>query len=283
MITTFTIPVDGGTYTFGNSNVVVNILKGFAAPSEPKLGQHEYSYADGGLLLSQFYKTRRITIGGELTATDIATFASARRDLQRAFVFDNAEKLLQFTTDDGLNLQCNVIAATQMSLDPVAGAPTYAMWQIDLDMADPLFYAQSSTTTQGGITTVTGGVIIPVTIPVTLSATITGSLSLNNGGTAKIYPDSVTIQGPGTDFIISNKTTGEDFLYNDTLLSTDSVVFNFKRRIATKNGSTDVYGFTSGTWWRLVKGSNTVTFVVGSGNTSNTQLTAKVTDAYWGV
>src|SRR5947209_16245049 len=185
MIQSFTLPVDGGSYSYPNSNVILQTIEGMG-PAEPKVGHHQHSAAHGGQTFSQFYQSRRILLGGVVSGPDIATYAVARRALERAFTFNNTEKLFQFVTDDGVALQCNVIVYAKFDVKFLS--PTYASWQTELLAADPIFYGQNSQSVQGGITTVTGGVVIPVTIPVTLSASLTGALNVTNNGNIRVLP-----------------------------------------------------------------------------------------------
>src|SRR5690242_20229796 len=101
MIQSFTLPVDGGSYSYPNSNVVLQTIEGLG-PVEPKVGHHQHTAAHGGQTFSQYYASRHLIFGGVVYGSDIPTYAAARRSLERAFTFNNAEKLLQFVTDDGL-------------------------------------------------------------------------------------------------------------------------------------------------------------------------------------
>src|SRR5689334_21395078 len=100
MIQSVTIPSDGGFYTFPNSNVALTDKDGFGDP-DPKTGLHEYGTAHGGLVASQFYKTRRLSFTVQIVTQDATTFEQVRRDFFQAFSFLNAEKLLKFTTFAG--------------------------------------------------------------------------------------------------------------------------------------------------------------------------------------
>jgi len=281
MVESITIPSDGGFYTFPNSNVSLEDREGFGNP-EPKVGLHEYSNAHGGLMASQYYKTRRISFSGHILAGDYASFAQARKEFFQAFSFLNAEKLLRFTTFDGRDLQCNVMAATAIR-DAQTG-PTASFYAIELTASDPLFYAQTTSSVQGGIATLTGaGFALPFAFPLALSGSLQGVLTLANNGNARVYPTQIKLIGPGTNFTVSNKTTDKDLSFNGTLSSGEYVIIDPKRRTALKNGTTNVYGSMSGDWWDLYYGNNTVTLVVGSGNTSSTGVEILWRDAFWGV
>jgi hypothetical protein len=279
MINSIVLPDGAGTYTLPNTNVILQGVDGFGTP-DPKLGQHEYSNAIGGLFLSQFYKTRRISLDGFIVASTVATYASVRRALEEAFTFSNAEKTITYTTDDGLQVTANAIIATPLQLQIVAGQVTGCGFHVELDCADPLFYSVAAASTQGGVATVTGGIILPATLPFTLTGALNGLVTVTNNGLVAVSPDSVTIQGPGSSFALSNRTTGDDFFYNASLITGDSVVFDFKRHTATKNGTTNVYGNVSGTWWKLAKGANTIILTCGGSNTTDTKFILGSRDAW---
>lgn len=282
MIKDITLPSDSGFYTIPSSNVFITDLEGLGNP-DPKAALHEYANAHGGIFLSQYYRSRRITLGGTIVASDISSFAAVRRDVARAFAFFNAEKLVKITTDDNKQLQLNAMAVSDFRIKSPAGHLNSAFWQIELELVDPIIYSQSLYSAQGGIATFVGGTAIPTAIPLALSGALQGALNVTNSGNARLFPIQVKITGPGTNFTISNKTTGKDLSFNTTLIAGDYVVFDFLRRTAKKNGSVNVYASVTGDWWDLYFGANSVTLAVGSGNTSDTSLEVQWRDGYWGV
>lgn len=281
MITTATIPSDGGFYTFPNTNFKLVDTAGLEIP-EPKVGHHEYSNAHGGLTLSQFYRTRRIAFTGYIVADNTETFAQARKDAFQAFSFRNAEKLLTFTTEDGEELQCYVICAGKPQVR--REGPTAASIIVELDAVDPLLYTQNSSSSQGGVATLTGsGFALPFSLPLALSGSVEGILTVFNQGNAEVFPEEITITGPGTDFTITNQTTGKSLSYDGTLIAGETLVINMKTHEAYKNGTENVYEDMSGDWFNLYYGNNNLALTVGSDSTSETGHSARWRSAWIGI
>jgi len=278
MINSITIPSDGGFYTFPNSSVFLTDHDGFMNPN-PKLAQHEYSGMHGGLFLSQFYRTRRLVLEGTILGVDKASFAQARQDFSQAFSFQNAEKVLELTTEDGRELQCSVIISS--AIRDKQQSPIASIWSLELDAVDPLFYSQSLSVVQGAVVTLTGsGFSLPFSLPLALSGSVNGVLNVPNAGNARVYPTEIRLDGPGTNFTISNVTTMQDLIFSGTLDTGDYVIIDPIRHTAVKNGLTNVYGLMSGDWWDLYLGNNTVTLLVGSGNTGATEVTIRWRSGY---
>jgi hypothetical protein len=275
------IPSDGGFYSLPSSYVFLTDIDGFGNP-EPKLGQHEYGNQHGGMFASQYYKSRSLALFGEISAPDQATFEQERFDLSQAFSFLNAEKLLKFTTFGGRALQCNVMIASRIR-DKILG-PAASSFAIELTAADPIFYSQDLHTVLGTVATLTGtGFALPFSFPLALSGSLEGIATVTNLGNARVYPTQMKLIGPGTDFTLSNKTTGKDLFYTGSLSAGEYVIIDPKRHTAYKNGTDNVYGNISGTWWDLYYGSNSAALVVGSGNTNETGFEISWRDGYWAI
>lgn len=283
MFSSYTIPSDGGFYTFPNANVFLQQMKGLGNP-DVKLGFHEYANAHGGILQTQKYKSRTHTIGGMVKANDTATFAQVRRELGRALSFLGTTKTVQATTDDGTQVQFDVVGSSELAIDLEAGYVNAAPWSITLLLPDPIIYSQSLNTATGGVVTLEGaGFALPFSFPLALTGSVVGTFNALNSGNARVYPTQIMITGPGTNFTISNKTTGKDLLYNGTLIAGDSVVIDPKRRTAMKNGSTNVDGLVTWTDWDLYYGNNTIALAVGSGDTTSTGLSLSWRSGYWAI
>jgi len=283
MFSSYTIPSDGGDYVFPNSNVILQQSKGLGNP-DTKLGFHDYANAHGGILQTQKYKSRTHNIGGMILGTDAATFAQVRRELGRALSFLGVTKTVQATADDGTEVQFDVVGASELAVDEEQGYKFSAPWNISLLLPDPIIYSQDLYTASGGVATLGGtGFALPFSFPLALAGTVTGTFNALNNGNAKVYPIQIKITGPGTSFLISNKTTGRDLLYNDTLIAGDYVIIDPKRRTAVKNGVTNVYGLITWSDWDLYYGNNTIALAVGSGNTSDTGISALWRSGWWSV
>ncbi|HEX2910385.1 MAG TPA: phage tail domain-containing protein [Chloroflexia bacterium] len=280
MFASYTIPSNGGFYTFPNNNILLQDIKGLGNP-DTKLGFHEYANAHGGILQTQRYKSRTHTIAGMIIAQDADSFAQVRRELGRALSFLDTVKTVQAVTDDGATVQFDAVAASELEIQEQQGFAFNAPFSVSLLLPDPIIYSQDLKTATGGVATLGGtGVGFPISFPLALAGTVTGTFNAYNAGNARVYPTQLKITGPGTNFTISNKTTGQDLFYTGTLGDTDSVLIDPKRRTAYKNGVTNVYGLLSGFWWDLYYGNNTIALAVGSGNTANTGMSLSWRDGY---
>lgn len=281
MLQSITIPSDGGFYTFPNTNVFLTGITGFGNP-EPKLGQHEYGNQHGGLIASQYYRSRRLGLSGYIIGQDVASFEQERVSFFQAFSFLNAEKLLKFTTFGGKTLQCNVIASG--AIIDTQESPVASAFALELIASDPIFYSQDSYTVLGSIATLTGaGFALPFSFPLALSGSLEGAMTLTNQGNARVYPTEIKLLGPGTNFTLSNKTTVKDLFYTGTIADGEYVTIDPKRHTAYENGVDSVYGNISGDWWDLYYGNNVATLTVGSGNTSDTGVEITYRSGYWGI
>jgi hypothetical protein len=280
MLTSLTIPSDGGFYTIPNQNVFFEQLAGLGNP-DVKLGIHDYAQSRGGSFQFQDYKSRTISLGGTIKADDVATFAQVRRSLSQALSFLGELKTIQGVTDDAVDVQFDVVAASDLAFDYNAGFVNALPWSISLLLPDPFIYSQELFSAIGGVAALAGvGFSLPFSLPLALAGSVTGTINVLNNGNTRIKPQLITITGPGTNFTISNKTTGKDLFFNDTLLATDTLVIDPNRFTAYKNGVTNKYGLMSGSWWDLYYGNNTIALQVGSGNTSNTGITVSWRNAY---
>lgn len=274
------IPSDGGFLTFPNTNIKLIGFYGLGIP-EAKGGRHEYSNANGGLFLSQHYRARRFVVEGFVNCQDNATYLETRKELFQAFSFLNAQKLLRFTLPDGRELQSYVIGVGKPT-DEERG-PSTSYFVFELESSDPLLYSQELKTATGGVATLTGtGFSLPFSLPLALSGSVTGLLAVMNEGNFRVYPESITITGPLTDFTLTNKTTNKSLTFTGSLEEGDTLVINPKRHTAVKNGSENVYNSITWDEVDLYYGSNSFALTVGSDDTVDTGYTIAWRDAYIG-
>lgn len=263
----------GSFYEFPNNNVLINAVTGLGAPAA-RSTVHEYTNTDGGIFLAQNYKMRNIGISGLIYGNSIAAFEQAKNDFVGAFTFRNALKQLKLTNQNDVVYTADVIisdsADIQISEQPDTILHCY--FTLQLTAPDGLLYSETSQTVEGSVTTITGGTAIPATVPLSLAGGFTNSISVNNQGNTPVYPTSIRITAPGTNFTITNQTTGETFTINTTLTGSDYIDVYPKTKEVYKNGATNMYQYFTGTWFKMENGSNIITFSVASGSTSSTKL-----------
>ena len=205
-------------------------------------------------------------------------FMEKRRDLQLVLRPDSV-KTIKFTTCDGLALQAEV-AIEKLLMPYRAGR---SMYLIEAVSADWRFYSQTLHEFETGQTVITGGFGIPAEIPLDMSG---GSYVLDNdilnAGTDTSYP-TFTITGPGSTFTIGNQTTGGEMVITYTLTASDTIVIDVISRTIVLNGITNIYSsLTTGDFWGLQPGANTIRFVV-VGLGVETLLNLVYRDAYMGI
>lgn len=266
-------------YTSGSYDSLLMKQKGLGSPPT-RIMRDDYPIKHGGKLISQYYQKRRIVLSGLIFKTTQALFLSHRRDLVDAFTFNNAEKTMVITLLDSTVIQLDVIGISELR---IAQKGVMAEWEIELEANDPLLYGNTLNSDIGYVTTIEGGVAIPATIPLELSGGISNELEITNSGNAQVFPSSFQIYGPGTDFVIKNRTVDESLCFDDEITDGNYIDINFKERTALLNGVTNAYGDISGDFWKIKEGVNVITLTVGSGNEAGTRIEIAYRDGYWGV
>lgn len=176
-------------------------------------GHNQHGETDLGFRLDPRFGT----IVFEIPASDLSEMYTKRSALLSYFNPKNDLKLL-WELPNGKNRQINCVYSGDMTLP--WDANTYATQRIAITLkaSDPTFYdpAQALTTIPGD----SGGTpwAIAWSIPWTLGGTgVNVSRSINYEGTFLTYP-IVTINGPITDPVVTNTTTGEKLDFTGTTL-----------------------------------------------------------------
>lgn len=229
----------------------------------------------GSYYVNSKFGRRRMSIQGLLRGDCY----QKRRDLLAAINQDSTLKLIEFTTldDVDLRIEAEVISYSQ----PYSSLTQPLLLELvapDWRFESQVLFEQSTQVTQSG-----GGTALPTPIPISFSgAPGNPPLDITVGGAIEAQPTFI-IRGPGTDFTVQNITTGESFSLNTTLASTDTVTINTKTKTVLLNGTTNVFGFFSGTFFNLPVGLNTISFGAVSGSTTATLLRIQYRESYLGV
>lgn len=228
---------------------------------------------EGALYLGSQFGRRPLSWQGTIKGLDVL---ERRRNLIKACRVGYL-KTIQFTTKDNLDLQAEVeILKILMPYQYTAIA-----YLIEAVAPDFRFYSQTLYTQASAVTQFQGGTPIPAAIPAPIGGGSNLTFEIVNNG--NIYSNPIfTIQGSGTEFIVNNITTGESFTIDLTLQAGESVVVDTNERTAFQ-GNQNVFGAFTGDWMRLDPGSNFITFNVGTGKTSETELSVSFRDAYIGL
>lgn len=285
MISTISIPKSstGAALVLGTGGkFILTDVSGLGAPAVKSV-KDSFPLRTGGRLISQFYDFRRIVISGIVKSATCDDHIDDRNELVDAFTFDNEEKDLTIVLRDATSLMASVTPASPLRLEKKSAFMKHSSFEIELDAVDPLLYGSTLNVEEGGITTIGGGFTIPFTIPFAISGGITNAITCVNAGNARVYPERVVLYGPGTDYIVENRTLSQALAYTGTIADGDYVEIDMKNRTALYNGLANVYGNVSGYFWQLAVGSNTVSLTVASGNGAATAARVEWYDAYLGV
>lgn len=283
MIKTITVPKSSsGNFTINDASCRLQRASGFGSPPG-KITDENYPTDQGARFISQYYQKRRVVIGGSISKATVATFSAYRRELIDALSFLNDMKTILLTLDDDSLLQFDAVAKSKVRLYQGPGMLTYAKWEVELELFDPILYSQAEHSDTGYVTTIEGGADIPALVPIALTGGISNELSISNAGNARIWPSSFQIHGPGTNFVINNRTIDLAFNYDAEIPDGDYIDINFREKTALLNGLSNVYGNISGDFWHIDLGTNTITLQVGSGDGAGTRIEISWRDGYWGV
>lgn len=250
----------------------VGSAEGFEYPSTRTVIE-DIPAREGALFLGSQFGRRALSWQGTIKGEDVL---ERRRNLIKACRVGYL-KTIQFTTKDNLDLQASVEILKILMPYQYTGI----IYMIEAVAPDFRFYSQTLHSQSTLVTQAEGGTPIPAAIPAPIGGGSNLSFEITNDGNIYTNP-TFTIQGPGSEFIVNNITTGESFTLDLTLQTGESVVIDTNERTAFQ-GNQNVFGAFTGDWMRLDPGSNTITFNVGTGKTTDTQLIVAYRDAYLGL
>lgn len=243
---------------------------GFEYP-ETRLVMEDIPSRDGSLYIGSRFGRRNLSWRGLILHPDTR---DKRRNLIQACRVGQLKTIL-FELCPGLDVQTD-IEIVRLTMPYELNRSPYLIQAVAPDYR---FFSQTETTVNTGITVQSGGVPVPMAVP----APIPGGSSLNfsitidgNVATSPVF----SVRGPGSNFLVTNQSTGESFELDLTLTSVETVVIDTYNKTAF-NGSQNVFGSFSGDWIVLEPGSNVLTFNA-VGYTANTRLSVAYRQAYLG-
>ena len=152
---------------------------------------------------------------------------------------------------------------------------------------DARIFSQNTNSQVVGVLGLGTGIILPTEVPFTLPAG-SGSQTVTNAGNSVVTP-SLVINGPGTNFIINNVTTGQTlrigYASNPLTLTTGQTVEIDGETLSITQAETNKFGAKdpSSEFITLQPGVNEISLEVESGSDTNTQVTLTWRDAYLGI
>lgn len=261
---------------FDNSeNCVLNGFQGFDFPSI-KSAVADVPGIIGSAIVASSYGRRIISWNGELVGDDVF---EERRKMLLALRQTGKRKLIEFTTYDNLDLQCE---GEITKVDSPYNHKVQA-FLIQAVIPDYRFYSQELHKVSMGESQIEGGTAIPTPVPIDFDGSGNiGGLEVINGGNED-SPIWFTIKGPGTGFTVRNDTTQKQFRINYTIEDGDEIVVDTKNKRVMLNGSYNIYSALEGYFWDLAVGTNRVFFVADSDASEDTLLELEWRDAYNGI
>lgn len=203
----------------------------------------------GALYINSKFGRRSFSIQGLIKGQDWADRITMGLALRQTGTL----KKLEFTTLNDLLLQSYVEV---MSLDYKYSKQDMA-FLIELVAPDPRFFSQTLHDTEFDNS---------------------DTKNVTNAGNEITCP-SFKLTGAGTNWVVTNNTTGESFTIARTISGTDYIEINVENRTVLLNGTTSVFGDFSGDFFCLDPGVNSITTLVTGGD-GTTEIHIYHRDAY---
>lgn len=276
MITTITPQ----SVVMGNgTNHTIIEAAGFESPvvdiaSYPLAGAHGIKVVRG------LWRERRAHLVFALRESTVAAYGTLRRAFIGAWDLPrNGVTTIPFTTSDGKNLEMSAMLRNSIDGGFSPGEVTTGKMRVELVIPDPNFYGQ--TTNETNITTpVAGGIDLPTALP--FDFVLNGGVAtITNSGNGVSYP-TIRVSGPATNPHIKNTTLNKTLIITATIAAGSYVDINMRNQTVLLNGATNYLYLTSGDYWWLQSGANTVNFSADD-NDPAANLRVQWQDAYLGI
>lgn len=137
---------------------------------------------------------------------------------------------------------------------------------VQMVATDPRIYTDQQQSDNTGLLVVSGGATFPLTFPLSFGTVGSGgSMLLNNTGTFAA-PVLFKIDGPVTDPVITNDTTGDVISFTGTIASGSYYLVDTAARSVLLNGTASRYNTldASAVWFDLAPGINSISFDAAS-------------------
>lgn len=252
----------------------------------------EASQRAGSLSLGWRLRSRTFGWQGHVSASTAAAYIALRQEMYYYLVPETIEGHdMTFTLLDGSTRIIPYVRVLDAPIELPGDEPSILnnTYQFSFRTDYPYFLGEETDESQGK-TELTGGAVAipaPVAAPLAMafgSGSPSDPLSVTNAGNAPAFP-VFTITGPGTDFTVTNATTGETFTIATTLTASQSIVIDTWLKTVTRNDGSSLRGDFEGDWITIPGGptgnSNTIQFSIISGDDVNTALQTVFRDTYY--
>lgn len=275
-------------YTWDQNVATIQELTGVGLP-DIRTSYAVKSQQDGAVATGYRYGARFIGLKGHLKSSSgtPAAYLAERQELIYALRPTLIEgHTLTFTLITGDTRTIRYCRPTDGPFDFAGGEPSvnwnsYAL----IFRADFPFFEGTETDSTQSVTVISGGMAIPAVVPAPMSGSSSSSPygSYTNAGNAPAYP-VFTITGPGTNFTVTNRTNGQEFVISTTLDVGESIEIDTWNHTVTKNDGTNLLIDFEGDFITFDGGAagatTSVAFSVDSGNTAATLLRVVFKNSY---
>lgn len=203
----------------------------------------------GALYINSKFGRRRFSILGYVKEQDFTDRINMGLALRQTGVL----KTMTFTTLDDKTLQAYVeVLGFEHKYNKGGGS-----FLIDMVAPDPRFYSQTLNDT---------------------TFDNSDTKNVTNAGNEITNP-SFKLSGAGSNWTITNNTTGKSFVINRSITGTDYITVNVENRTVLLNGTTSIFADFSGDFFTLDPGVNSITTSVTGGD-GTTEIHVYHRDAY---
>ena len=212
-----------------------------------------------------FWRERIIRLVIGVRSSTSADYETRRRALEEAFDLPrNGLTWLKFTTQGGLELQCQVQLNAPIQAPLRGGEVTIGTFRIELIAQDPLFYAQ--TETEEDITFAAGTGVI------------------TNSGNAPVFPE-VKIHGSVENPGIENEAAGRTLSLTGITISAGHYynIDMLEETVKDEVGTSKYSYINSDDFFWLAKGNNTINLTGVEGGSGYKKATFTYRNGYLGV
>jgi len=265
MITNITI--NGLTIGQSSSYYSIKRAEGFGSP-DVSLVSFDRPGFHGSKIPRAFWRARSMRLLIGVKSTTKADYAARRRALFKAFDLPrDGLTTMQFTTEEALDLQCDVQLAGAIQASLLPGEVTLGEVWISIISPSSIFESQTLTETD-----------------ITFAA---GTGTINNTGDTPVFPE-VRVLGAltaATDIILENNTVGRTVsLTGLALTDAEYSDIDMENETVIKTDLSNLYAYVDDDdfWW-LDEGNNTINISGTVGGSGDKKITISYRIGYIGV
>ncbi len=214
-------------------------------------------------------RDRVITITGELIASSAAAFASALDSLRDGFLVSGSQPFAW--QHEGESKRFVYAACRRRSIPTtLRRALRFPQWAVQLVAVDSYIYSATENTETTTRTVPGAGFTPPFTPPFTVPASTSGTVRCTNEGSVDA-PWSARMDGPLTDPVIENRTTGDRLAFTANggldLAAGEYVTLDSSTRSVLLAGTASRRTQLSldSRWWDLLVGENDIELTADAG------------------